>query len=126
VRHYVAPSGRLPTDLGFFANSIEHPWLCAYFFFYFIWPIAYIGITLWKKQISSFSLLCNNLRDKQIIDIEFIVFVAAAGMIPGIVLPLGDNAIYFQEFQYFLGAAYVLAGIRHALLNPTDISLSFK
>lgn len=80
--------------------------------FYFFWVWVYLVIRLKLLGAKTFKDIRWLLKRKKILDLELLLIVAVAGVIPGMVFDIpGGSAFFFSDFQRWLALSFVLATI---------------
>ncbi len=82
-------------------------WLSLHFF----WSWVYVMVRLHQEKVTSLRMLRDALSRRSMLDVEIITLTAIGCTIPGLVLPLPIEAIYFTDQIRWVSVALILGDL---------------
>jgi hypothetical protein len=75
-----------------------------------MWVWVFAAVRLRRAGVRTLDELRSRIRDRSVVDLELLVFVAAVGSIPGFLVAIGGQSTgYFSDPQRWLAIALLLA-----------------
>jgi hypothetical protein len=109
----------------FFKTILQSP-LYIFFLIYFFFLIIF-SVNLYLRYRLTRNTDQHTPAAKQFIAVEFLIVVALAGQLPGLVMSfIGLNSAYFSEVQHWLSIIFLLAYLPLFDLNSSSIASFIK
>ena len=100
--------GLAPLD--FLRENVPRAWWPFFPLVHVFWSWLYVGLRLVQERVSTFGDLIAGLRERRLLDVEAVLVVALAGILPGLVIHIdGGSAFYFSDVQRWLALSLLLA-----------------
>ncbi|MBA2708065.1 MAG: hypothetical protein H0U59_09700, partial [Gemmatimonadaceae bacterium] len=119
--------------LHFLKGFVPAEWWPLFPIVHLFWSILYVGLRLRSEGVTTVGELGKTYRSGRILDVEAVILVAIAGLMPGLALSIdGGSAFYFSDVQRWLSVGLTMAAAgtlfmwRGARLPVTDSSADRK
>ncbi len=93
---------------GYLRANVEPQWWGMFWLCYFIWPWVLVAMRCRERCLGTLAEFAAALRRRELLDVELIFIVAAAGVAPGALISHWSSMHYFSEYQHWLALGLVL------------------
>ncbi|MDO8502325.1 MAG: hypothetical protein Q7S20_10825 [Gemmatimonadaceae bacterium] len=101
--------GVIPFD--FLKGFVPVVWWPFFLLVHLFWSLVYVVLRLRQEGTRTVGDLIAAVRGRSVLDVEVVVVVALAGVVPGLLLHIdGGSAFYFSDVQRWLALSLLLAG----------------
>jgi hypothetical protein len=100
--------GIVPFD--FMRSFVPEMWWAFFPLLHLFWSWAYIAVRLYQERAATLHDLWDRIRTRRLVDVEIVLLVALAGLVPGMVMHIdGGSAFYFSDVQRWLALGCLLS-----------------
>lgn len=94
---------------GFLRGNVRVEWWSLFWIAYFAWCWVYLFLRCRRAGLLTLSDFARAVRQRELIDIELVFVLAAAGALPGLLLSRWSSTHYFSDYQHWLALGLVLS-----------------
>jgi hypothetical protein len=102
-------------------------WKGLFYYVHYFWALLYIILRLKQHNTFTFKSLFNVFKTNELLDVEILIVIAVAGLLPGSLLRIGGgSAYYFTDLQARVAIPLVLAFVLYNRQGSLHNSYSFN
>jgi hypothetical protein len=103
---FAQSSGFVP--FGFLRWNVEWQWWPYSWLILYAWVWSVAAVRLWEEEVHTLGQLANAVRQRRLLDIEFVFVVALVGFVPGLFTDYSAT-YFFSEYQHWPALAFLLS-----------------
>jgi hypothetical protein len=103
---YAQSTGFVP--FGFLRWNVEWQWWPYSWLILYAWVWCVVAVRLWEEGVRTLGQLAHAVKQRRLLDIEFVVVVASVGFVPGLFTDYSAT-YFFSEYQHWPALALLLS-----------------
>jgi hypothetical protein len=116
-RSGIAPFSELKALVGF-------TWWSYYWLFCYAWTLIFVTLRLWEEGARTLGQVWAAFRERRLLDVEFVLIIAAVGSVPEILLGDYSSLHYFTDDQHWLALGLTLAIVLRPASSGRRVTLA--
>ena len=107
--YFSMPQSRLVL-FGFLRANVDPQWWPDYWLVYYAWVWILAVVRMREEGIRTLGGLLNALRERRLLDLEFLFIAALVGLVPGLLITYSSTH-YFSNVQQWLAVGFLLSNL---------------